>query len=131
MPDYEGQHYPTMSPYLFYADGAAALAFLTSAFGFTERMRTDGPDGGVGHAEVELGDSVVMLGCPPDFKTPAQLGSITAGVYVHVDDVDAHHAHAKASGANVQDPPTDQPYGVRSYGVLDPEGHQWWFAQVI
>ena len=131
MPEYEGRHYPTVCPYVFYRDGAAALAFLTTALGFRERMRSTQPDGNVGHAEVEIGDSVVMIGSPPDQQTPTQLGHVTSGVYVHVDDVDGHYQRAKAAGAKVQEEPTNQRYGVRSYGVLDPEGHQWWFSQPL
>jgi uncharacterized glyoxalase superfamily protein PhnB len=124
MPEHDGHHYPTVCTYLFYEDGAAALDFLTNAFGLKERMRSLQPDGSVG-------DGVVMVGCPPNQRTPSELGHITAGVYVLVDDVDAHFACARAAGANVQGEPTDMPYGVRSYGALDCEGHQWWFSQVI
>jgi PhnB protein len=131
MPDYHGHHYPTVCPYVFYEDGDAALAFLVNVFGLKERMRSLAPDGAVSHAEVEIGDGLVMLGCPPNHKSPAQLGHVTSGVYVHVDDVDAYYARAKAAGARVQEDPTDMPYGVRSYGVLDSEGHQWWFSQPL
>jgi uncharacterized glyoxalase superfamily protein PhnB len=129
MPDYGGMHYPTVSPYLFYEDLQAALDFLAAAFGFVVRMRQTQPDGTLGHCEMTCGDSVVMFGSPPGFKNPAHSGHVSVGIYVHVDDVDAHYERAVEAGAEAQESPTDQPYGVRSYGALDLEGHQWWFAQ--
>jgi PhnB protein len=114
-----------------YRDGAAALDYLTRVFGFTERMRTTTPDGAVGHAEVQLGESIVMIGCPPEFVTPKELGEATVGLYVHVDDVDDHYRLAVEAGAQPDEEPTDQRYGVRTYGVKDPEGHQWWFSQPL
>ena len=131
MIEYGGFSYPTLSPYVFYEDLAGALAFLAAAFGFTERLRNENPDGSLSHCEMAAGDSVIMLGTPPDYRNPAHSGSITVGMHVHVDDVDAHYARAIAAGATAQGAPVDQSYGVRSYGALDPEGHQWWFAQPI
>lgn len=127
MPTYEGRTYPTVCPYLYYRDTNAALVFLTHACGFRERIRTAGDDGLVNHAELEFGESLVMIGRDPD----AVAGAGSGGVYVHVDDVDRHFDHAKAAGADIQEQPTDQRYGVRSYGLLDPEGHQWWFSQAL
>jgi uncharacterized glyoxalase superfamily protein PhnB len=124
--------YPTVSPYLYYQDGAAALEFLATAFGFTERLRHTDVDGTLRHAELDIaGGGVIMLGCPEDQRSPKELGHVTAGFYVHVDDVDGHFARAKAAGAEVEGPPEDKPYGDRVYGAFDPEGHQWWFAQSI
>ena len=123
--------YPAISPYLYYQDGAAALAFLAKAFGFAERMRQTDDDGTIRHAEMDVGGGVIMLGCPEDQRSPAELGHVTVGMYVHVDDVDAHFERAKAAGAEVDGPPDDKPYGDRVYGAFDPEGHQWWFAQSI
>ena len=80
---------------------------------------------------MELGGSVVMMGSPPDYRNPKKLGQITVGLYVYVDDVDAHFERAKAEGAEIEAPPEDKPYGDRSYGAFDLEGHQWWFAQQI
>jgi uncharacterized glyoxalase superfamily protein PhnB len=131
MTEYGGMHYPTVSPYMYYEDLAAALDWLAKAFGFTERMRDTQADGSVGHCEMAYGDSVIMFGSPPGFRSPAHGGSVSVGVHVHVDDVDGHYAQAVAAGAQAQREPTDMPYGVRSYGALDFEGHQWWFAQVL
>lgn len=131
MTDYDGRHYPALSPYLYYENLGAALDWLVAVFGFTERMRDARPDGSLGHCEIEHDGAVVMLGSPPGFESPAHTGRAPFGIYVHVDDVDAHFAHAKAGGAQTQDTPTDQPYSVRSYGALDLEGNQWWFAQPL
>jgi uncharacterized glyoxalase superfamily protein PhnB len=129
--EYGGFAYPTLSPYVFYADLPAALEFLAAAFGFTERMRNTNPDGSLSHCEMAVGDSVLMFGTPPDYKNPAQSGNVTVGLHVHVDDVDAHYARAVAAGAEADREPVDMPYGVRSYSATDPEGHQWYFAQPL
>jgi uncharacterized glyoxalase superfamily protein PhnB len=121
----------SITPYLFYDDGIAAMEFLERAFGFRERARTVDTDGGLRHGEMLLGDALIMLGCPPDHRTPKELGTITIGLYVSVPDVDAHYERAVAAGADVDGPPVDQPYGARSYGATDPEGHQWWFSTPI
>jgi PhnB protein len=95
-------------------------------------MRMTEPDGTVAHAEMEMGAAVIMMGCPgADYRNPKRLGQPTVGLYVHVDDVDAHHETARAVGATIQTALEDKPYGDRVYGVLDPEGHQWWFAQTL
>lgn len=121
--------HPTgVSPYLYYADGIAAMEFIANAFGFREHMRMVDDDGTLRHGEMRLGDAVIMLGCPPGLRTPKELGQVTVGIYVHVPDVDAHHARAVAAGADVDGPPQDQPYKERLYAATDPEGHQWWFA---
>ena len=120
--------YPTLCPYIFYIDMPAAIDFLHEAFGFRERFKEVRRDGSLGHVEMELGNAVLMMGSPSGVKSPNQLGQRNVGLYVHVDDVDAHYARAKAAGAEVEGDPEDQPYGVRSYGVKDLEGHQWWFV---
>jgi PhnB protein len=123
--------FPTLCPYLYYEDLAAALDWLARAFGFRERMRNTNADGTLGHCEMEFNGAVIMMGSPPGHKNPAHLGQVTVGLYVYVDDVDEHHRRAKSAGANIESDPTDQPYGDRNYGVTDPEGHQWWFAQAM
>jgi uncharacterized glyoxalase superfamily protein PhnB len=119
--------YPQLCPYLYYENGAEAMHWLAKAFGFRERMRVAEDDGTIRHAEMELGDAVIMLGTPPGHKSPAHLGQVTVGMYVRVDDVDAHYERAKTAGADIENEPTNQDYGDRSYGVRDLEGHQWWF----
>jgi PhnB protein len=121
--------YPRVMPYLLYEDSDAALDFLTRAFGFTEKFRMTDDIGRVNHAEVQIGDGVIMLGTPgSDYKNPKTLGSKTCSIYVYVDDVDAHYEQAKAAGAKVVREPEDQFYGDRNYGVEDPEGHEWYFG---
>lgn len=129
MTDYGGQSYPTISPYLYYEDGVAAMEWLERAFGFRERLRVVDVDGTLRHCEMELGDGVIMLGSPPDHKSPAHLGQVTVGIYVHVADVENHYQRAREAGAEIDSPLADQDYGVRSYGARDLEGHQFWFAQ--
>jgi PhnB protein len=123
---------PRITAYLLYRDVATTLEFLSRAFGFRERLRIPGPDGKVSHAEVELADGVVMMGCPgPDYRNPKQLGHVTQHLYVYVDDVDKHFERARRAGARILAEPEDQFYGDRRYGVEDPEGHQWYFAQHV
>ena len=128
MPQNPPEGYTSVTPYLYYKDSAAALDFLTTAFGFTEKLRMPDESGGISHAEVMLSDGVVMFGTPADHKSPKELGVVTQSIYVYVDDVDAHYERAKAAGAEIVRDPEDQFYGDRSYGVRDPEGHEWYFA---
>jgi uncharacterized glyoxalase superfamily protein PhnB len=125
---YDTRIYPTVSPYLFYEDGDAAIDWLIRVFGFHERLRGHHPDGHFGHGEVGVGDAVIMLGTPRGFR---RADRPSFGVYVHVDDVEGHFVQTKSEGATITEEPADQPYGVRSYGALDLEGNQWWFAQPL
>ena len=120
----------TVTPYLLYEDATAAVEWLSKAFGFRENERIELDDGSVNHAELDVGDgSIVYLGHPPgeEFRNPKHVG-LTSLVYVHVQDVDAHHARARDAGATIVEEPADQPYGDRRYAAEDPEGHQWFFA---
>ena len=120
----------TITPYLYYEDVAAALEWLGRAFGFRETVRFTGEAGYVNHAEMDVGDgSPIYLGDPGDqYRNPKRLGTTTGSVYVYVEDVDAHHTRAVGAGAEVIEEPTDQEYGDRRYGAVDPEGHEWFFA---
>ena len=123
---------PRITPYLLYNDVEAALNFLSTTFGFKERMRLPDEQGKIQHAEVELADGVVMMGNPGgDYQNPKILGHTTQMLYVYVEDVDAHHARARAAGATIIQEPEDQFYGDRNYRSEDPEGHQWTFAQHV
>lgn len=122
----------TVTPYLLYEDGEAAVEFLTKAFGFSEKMRTTGSAGGM-HVELETGPDggVIYLGEPREgFRNPAVVGK-TVLMHVIVDDADGHFERAKAAGAEIVAEPKDQSYGYRHYGCADPQGHEWWFAQPI
>jgi PhnB protein len=125
--------YPRVSPYLYYEDGAAAIDWLTRAFGFRERLRVPGEDGRVMHAEIELDGGIVMLATPPreGFRNPKEVGGNTSSVYTYVDDVDAHFEQAREAGAEILQEPETMPYGDRHYGAKDPEGHEWWFGQHV
>jgi uncharacterized glyoxalase superfamily protein PhnB len=122
-----------ITPYLLYEDGEAAIEFLTSAFGFRVVDRTTGAAGGM-HVELEgPAGGRLYLGQPPSqygFQNPEKVGR-TSEVYVLVDDVDAHYEQAKAAGAGVIEELTDLPFGHRRYGCVDPQGHEWFFAQPL
>lgn len=123
--------YHTVTPYITVRDAAAALAFYKTALGAAEVMRFDTPDGRVAHAEIQIGDSRVMLGdeCPVmGNKSPQSLGGTTGGLCVYVEDCDAVFGRAVAAGATVMKPPADQFYGDRSGTVTDPFGHAWTIA---
>ncbi len=117
-------------PYLIYADGPAAIDFLCRAFGFEERFRLPMPDGRIGHAELALGDDLLYLASEfPELGLTSPRGFPTrhGQVVCRVDDVDAHHARARAAVATIQEAPRDD-HGERSYRATDPEGHKWIFS---
>ncbi|HTD49850.1 MAG TPA: VOC family protein [Acidimicrobiia bacterium] len=120
-------NYPRLSPYLSVDGAAEAIEFYCSVFGATERGRMNGPDGKVGHAELQLGDSVLMLadafpGGAPDAKS---LGGSPITVMVYVEDVDDVFKRAIAAGAKEVAAVQDQFYGDRSGQFEDPFGHRW------
>jgi uncharacterized glyoxalase superfamily protein PhnB len=122
----------TVTPYLLYEDGEAAVDFLTRAFGFREVDRATGAAGGL-HVELEVAPDGgrIYLGQPPSgFRNPATVGR-TSLVYVLVDDVEAHCERARAAGARIIEELNDVPSGHRRYGCADPQGHEWFFGQPI
>jgi len=133
MPQNPPAGYSRITPYLLYEDAAAAIDFLTRAFGFTERMRMANEQGGVAHAELDYQGDALMLGTPGGgHKSPRSTGvDSPAFVHLYVDDVDVHHAQAKEAGADITSAPEDQFYGDRTYGAKDPEGLSWYFAQHV
>lgn len=131
MPQTPPAGYQRIIPYLAYADAPAAIDFLTRAFGFVERYRMPMPDGRIGHAELAMGDHVLMLASAYEemgFASPLGLGAVHAQVLCYVDDVDAHFVRARDAGATIATEPTDQPHGDRAYRAMDPEGHRFLFA---
>jgi uncharacterized glyoxalase superfamily protein PhnB len=126
---------PALAPYLFYTDVARAAQFLQEAFAFTLGFTSPDPAGGLAHAQLLHGTAMVMLGHAGEgglgLARSAQTfgGKLHGGVYVFVDDVDAHHARAQQAGAHIVLPPADQPWGDRMYCALDPEGQFWMFAK--
>jgi PhnB protein len=125
----EGYH--TLTPYLAVDDAAQAIEYYKKAFGAKERMRMDAPEGRIGHAELEIGDSVVMLSDPfPQASTrpPKELGGTSASVFMYVEDVDAVVKQAVEAGATVTMEVADQFWGDRFGTVADPFGHLWSIA---
>lgn len=125
--------YPRVIPYLTVDGASAAIDFYTSVFGATERMRMPAPGGTIGHAEIEIGDSLVMLADTSDMSgpSPAKLGGSPVTVMLYVPDVDATYERALAEGAESMSAPQDQFYGDRSAGIVDPFGHRWHIASHI
>ena len=123
--------YHTVTPYLAVDDAAEAIAYYKKAFGAKERMRMDAPGGKVGHAELEIGDSLVMLSDPfPQASTrpPKELGGTSVSVFLYVEDVDAVVKQAADAGATVTMEVADQFWGDRFGSVRDPFGHLWSIA---
>ena len=134
--------YPDVIPMIAYENGPAAMDWLSSAFGFTERTRMLGKDGRLSHGEMQAGDGVVMLASPtPDYQAPrhhrdtcqpakrwSAVPFIVDGVLVYVDDVDAHFAQAKRRGASIITEVEADQYGKR-YRAEDLEGHRWMFME--
>ncbi|MGW1619816.1 VOC family protein [Streptomyces sp. NPDC002172] len=121
---------PSIYPSLLYTDAKAAIKQLTEAFGFTELSVYEAEDGMVLHAELVQGNGAVMLGSRGRggrFDAAMEGGGPT-GVYIVVDDVDAHHQRAVDHGAEILMPPTDQDYGSRDYMARDVEGNIWSFG---
>ncbi|GGG49111.1 glyoxalase [Caldovatus sediminis] len=122
--------YPRVTPYLAIEGAERALAFYAEVFGALERMRLPAPGGRIGHAEIEIGESVIMLADPwPEGKFVAPRGE-TASVTIHlyVEDVDAVFARALAKGATVMQPVETKFYGDRGGTLRDPFGHVWHVA---
>jgi uncharacterized glyoxalase superfamily protein PhnB len=122
-----------ITPYLYYEDVGRALTFLAKAFGLRKHgVPMRGPDGKIRHAVMRLGDDVIMMGQPPSgYRNPKRLGQATQSLYVNVRSVDKHCERARKAGAVILEAPTNTEYGHRRYGATDPEGHEWYFAQVI
>ena len=126
--------YPRVTPYLI-CDGAnEAIAFYTSVLGAKERMRMAGPGGKVGHAELEIGDSVVMLADEhPEIGAigPKETGGTPVSLHVYVEDVDSIFTSALEAGSTERQPFEDKFYGDRSGGFEDPFGHVWHVASHV
>ena len=126
----------TIIPTMRYADATAAIAFLEKAFGFERHLVVPGEkEGEVAHAQLCLGDAMIMLGSWRDDafgrlqKLPRDVGGVvTQSPYVIVEDADAHHDRAVAAGAEVVTPLESPDYGGRMYSCRDPEGHLWTFG---
>lgn len=125
----EGYH--TATPYLFIRGAARAIEFYKQAFGATELLRLQQPDGRIGHAEIKIGNSPIMLADEvPEmgYRSPQSLGGSSASILLYVEDVDALASQAIAAGAKVLRPVEDQFYGDRTGTFADPFGHFWSIA---
>ena len=123
--------YSTISPYLAVDDAAEAIEYYKKAFGAEETVRMDAPDGKIGHAELKIGDSHVMLSDPfPQASTtpPKELGGTSASIFMYVEDVDAVVQKAVDAGATVTMEVEDQFWGDRFGSITDPFGHIWSIA---
>src|SRR5580704_9764139 len=118
--------YHTVTPYLTVADAEAQIDFLKKAFGAEETYRHTDDKGKVGHAEVRVGNSIVMIGQARDQWKPKP-----GGFYLYVEDVDAVYKRAVAAGGKSLREPTNEAYGDRSSGVEDSLGNQWWIGTHI
>jgi PhnB protein len=120
--------YPRVTPYLIVDDGAAAIDFYTSVLSASERMRMAGPDGKVGHAELNVGDSVIMLAdehADMNAVGPKTVGGTPVSIHVYVEDSDSVFERAIEAGAKSLAPMEDKFYGDRSGSFEDPFGHHW------
>ena len=123
--------YPRVTPYLIVDDADAAIDFYKSVLGASERMRMAGQDGKVGHAELEIGDSVIMLADEHpemDAHGPKTVGGTPVSLHVYVEDADGVFERAIESGAEALRPVEDKFYGDRSGSFEDPFGHHWHVA---
>lgn len=126
--------YPRVTPYLIVDGASAAMDFYTQVLGASERMRMPGPEGTVGHAEMAIGDSVIMLadGDPDmDIRDPKSVGGTPVILHVYVEDVDACVQRAVAAGASVVQAVEDKFYGDRAGQFEDPFGHRWSVASHV
>lgn len=125
----EGYH--TITPYLSVDDAGKAIEFYKRAFGAEEQVRMPAPDDKVGHAELQIGDSKIMLSDPfpqATTKTPKETGTTTVGIFLYVEDVDEVFKQALDAGATTLSEPADQFWGDRFASVADPFGHHWQIA---
>jgi PhnB protein len=123
--------YRMVTPYLAVEDAAGAIEYYKKAFGASERVRMDAPGGKIGHAELEIGDSLVMLSDPfpqSSTKPPNEVGAATSSVFMYVEDVDAAVKKAIDAGATIVMEPEDQFWGDRFGTIKDPYGHIWGIA---
>lgn len=120
------QGYHAVTPYLIVADASALIDFLKAAFDAEEVCRVARPDGGLMHAQVRLGDSIVMMS-----GASTECPAMPAGLYLYVEDADATYQQALAAGAESVMAPSDEFWGDRMGGVRDPAGNFWWIATHI
>ena len=122
-------------PAMRYHDAPAAIDWLCRAFGFAPHLVVPDDRGGIAHAQLTLGQGMIMLGSAPDggelngrLQTPAQAGANTQAPYIFIPEIDAHYHRARQAGAEIVCEIADQDYGGRLYTAIDPEGYLWNFG---
>lgn len=123
---------PNIFPVIRYKDGPAAIDWLGKAFGIAKQLVVPDADGAIAHAELSLGPGTIMLGSErkkPDPKNPWD--QTRAGIYVYVEEIDAHYARAKAADAEIVRELADTDYGAREYSARDLEGNLWSFGTYL
>ena len=123
-PKPEGYH--TVTPYLIVPGAADLIAFMQQAFGAQEKERHERPGGKIVHAEVSIGDSIIMLG-----EASAEFEPTRTSIHLYLDDVDGTYRRALDAGGSSLREPEDQFYGDRSAGIQDRFGNQWWLAKRV
>jgi uncharacterized glyoxalase superfamily protein PhnB len=134
--------WPRMSSSLAYQDPVRAIDWLVAAFGFSVRIKVPDGAGGIMHSELCFGDALVMVagershGTSPARSPKSLNGTCTQGLFIYVDDIEAHYTRALGAGAHVERELATTDYGAdhwvdRGYTVVDPEGHTWHFAQRV
>jgi PhnB protein len=134
MPRKIPQGYNTVQPYLMFNSAQEAMNFYAKAFGAKEKMCMKSPEGRVVHAEISIGDSVLMMADEhPEIGAYAigHYGGSPVSLLIYVDDCDATYKEALAAGGTSEREPTDQPYGDRMAGIRDPFGYKWWIAHSL
>jgi PhnB protein len=128
----EGSH--SVQPYMIFAGCQKAMEFYAKAFGARELLCMKGPDGLVGHAEMQIGDSHIMMADESpqmDAYAVKHYGGSPISLMLYTEDCDAMHVRALTAGAESLREPADQPYGIRMSGVRDPFGYKWWIGTQI
>jgi len=120
--------YRTVTPYLYLKGASDAIDFYKKAFGAEELVRMGGPDGAIGHAEIKIGDSMIMLADEDPQRgaqSPSTLGGCSSGILLYVEDSDAVFKQAVGAGASVIEAIEDKFYGDRAGAIVDPFGQRW------
>jgi len=128
----EGYH--SVAPYLIVPDAEAAIEFYIKAFGASENMRLKMPDGSIGHGEIRIGNSIIMLSSANlemGFKAPEHYGGSPVSIFLYVKDVDNFTSQATSAGATVKQAPLDMFWGDRMAKLVDPFGYEWSVATHI
>lgn len=123
--------YYSLTPYIVIKGAAEALEYYKAVFGATEVLRMPGPGGRIMHAEVKIGNSILMLADENPERgafSPSTTGQATSSIMFYTDDVDATFARAVSAGAKADQPPTDMFWGDRMANITDPFGHMWGIA---